>query len=130
MLIILITFISNSLLFFIILLCQNRLPKLRHVKFLEEKKIRSAIFFLGLSILVAGLAWFMATKMWISILASFLALTGISVFFNAMKDWFLKTKSYKVKKEDLLLIGFWLMWLLAGSIFLANIFYAFLNFRF
>lgn len=130
MLIILITFISNSLLFLIILLCQNRLPKLRHVKFLKENKTRSSIMFLGLSILVAGLAWFMATKMWISILASFSALTGISVFFNAMKDWFLKTKSFKIKKEDLLLIGFWLMWLLAGSVFLANIFYWFLNFRF
>jgi hypothetical protein len=111
------------------LFLKNRLPKLRQVKFLDEKRIKSVLFFSGLSVLTAGVAWFLNAA-WLSAAASLSCLMGISVFFNVMKEWFHKTQHFHLKKEDLLLIGFWLLWLLSGSLFLANILFIFLYTKF
>ena len=116
----LITFITNTFLFAVIYFVQNRLPKLRHIEILDARKVRSALLYSCISVLVAGLAWFLQNNQWISLVASLISLMSISLFFNTIREWFFKTQHRKMKKEDLVAIGLWLLWLLSGSIFLAN----------
>lgn len=116
----LITFITNAVLFAAIYFVQNRLPKLRHIEILDARKIRSALLYSCVSVFVAGAAWFLKNNSWASLAASLINLMSVSLFFNAMREWFKKTQHRKMKKEDLVAVGLWLLWLLSGSIFLAN----------
>lgn len=115
----LITFIVNACLFAIVYIIKNRIHKLKHVEVLDEKKVRGALFILSLSVLVAGISWFLEKYLWINIVASLLSLTALSLFFNTTKIWFKKVRHFK--RGDLLAAVIWLLWLLSGSIFLANI---------
>ena len=116
----LITFITNTILFAIMYFVQNRLPKLRHIEILDRRKVKSVLLYSCISVAVAGAAYFFQHSKWIGLIASLINLMAISLFFNSMREWFKQTQHRKMKKEDLVAIGLWLLWLLSGSIFLAN----------